>query len=118
MQSDALKDLICTALEDLKGEDLRVLDVRHLTTITDWMVVVSGRSDRHVKSLADAVVDGGRDAGVRPIGVEGQQGGEWVLVDFADVLVHVMLPKVRDFYNLEKLWDIRPGRDSGAAQGG
>jgi ribosome-associated protein len=116
MQSDATRDLVVAAIDDAKGQDLRVLDVRHLTSITDWMVLVSGRSDRHVKALADAVLARCREAGLRPLGVEGQQGGEWVLVDFGDVLVHVMLPRVRDFYNLEKLWDIGPGRASSAAR--
>ncbi|MCC5860345.1 MAG: ribosome silencing factor [Gammaproteobacteria bacterium] len=106
MQSEEIKDLVLAALDDAKGEQVRVLDVRELTSITDWMVVVSGRSDRHVKALSDAVLERARDIGVRPIGVEGQRGGEWVLVDFADVLVHVMLPRIREFYNLEKLWDI------------
>jgi ribosome-associated protein len=117
MQSDSMKDLVVTALEDQKGQDMVVLDVHHLTSMTDWMVIVSGRSDRHVKSLADAVLDKGREAGIKPIGVEGKQEGEWVLVDFADVLVHVMLPRVREFYSLEKLWDIGPRRESGSAQG-
>ena len=117
MQSNALKDLVIAALEDQKAQDMVVLEVAHLTSITDWMVVVSGRSDRHVKSLADAVLEKGREAGIKPIGVEGKQEGEWVLVDFADVLVHVMLPRVREFYNLEKLWDIGPRRESGSAQG-
>lgn len=106
MQGDEIKALVVAALEEAKGEQLRTLDVRDLTSITDWMVIVSGRSDRHVKALADAVLERARDAGVRPIGVEGQRDGEWVLVDFADVLVHVMLPRVRDFYNLEKLWEV------------
>ena len=106
METDALKDLLCAALEDGKAEDMNVLDVRGMTTITDWMVIVSGRSDRHVKALADAVVEAGKVAGCRPAGVEGTQQGEWVLVDFRDVLVHVMLPRVRAFYNLEKLWDL------------
>lgn len=117
MQSEATRDLVVAALDDAKGQDLKVLDVRDLTSITDWMILVSGRSDRHVKALADAVLERGREAGLRPLGVEGQQGGEWVLVDFGDVLLHVMLPRVRDFYNLEKLWDIGPGR-AGAARGG
>lgn len=116
MQSEEIKDLVLAALDDAKGEQVRVLDVRELTSITDWMVVVSGRSDRHVKALSDAVLERARDIGVRPIGVEGQRGGEWVLVDFADVLVHVMLPRIREFYNLEKLWDT--GKTAAAASPG
>ena len=94
------------ALDDLKAEQVHVLDVRHLTTVTDTMVVASGRSDRHVRAIAGAVVEQAKKAGFRPIGVEGQSSGEWVLVDLADVVVHVMLPRVREFYNLEKLWDM------------
>ncbi len=115
MQGEEIKDLVVAALDDAKGEQLSVLDVRELTSITDWMVVVSGRSDRHVKALSDAVLERARAADVRPIGVEGQRGGEWVLVDFADVLVHVMLPRVRDFYNLEKLWEIGKTAAAGSA---
>ena len=101
-----LATLVTTALDDLKGQEITVLDVRHLTSVTDTMVVASGRSDRHVRALADTVVEQCAKAGVRPIGVEGQKSGEWVLVDLGDVVVHVMLPRVREFYNLEKLWDL------------
>jgi ribosome-associated protein len=101
-----LATLVTTALDDLKGQQITVLDVRHLTSVTDTMVVASGRSDRHVRALADTVVEQCAKAGVRPIGVEGQESGEWVLVDLGDVVVHVMLPRVREFYNLEKLWDL------------
>jgi ribosome-associated protein len=106
MEPEQLKDLVVTALEDLKGIDVRVLDVRGMTAITDFMVVVSGTSDRHVKSLARNVLDTARERGVRPFGVEGEQAGEWVLVDLRDVVVHVMRPQMRDFYNLEKLWSV------------
>jgi ribosome-associated protein len=94
------------ALDDLKALDVSVLDVRHLTTVTDTMVVACGRSDRHVRAIADAVVDKCKREGYRPIGVEGKQVGEWVLVDLGDVVVHVMLPRAREFYNLEKLWTL------------
>jgi ribosome-associated protein len=104
MQTEALKKLVVSALEDLKAVDLKVLDVRDMTTITDLMVIASGTSDRHVKSLADHVVTRCKEAGERPLGIEGEQGGEWVLVDIGNVVVHVMQPKVRDYYNLEKLW--------------
>lgn len=102
--------IVSAALEDLKAVDATFLDVKHLTTLTDTMVIVSGRSDRHVRALGAEVVAQCKKAGFRPIGVEGQQGGEWVLVDLGDVVVHVMLPRVREFYNLEKLWDM-PARD-------
>ena len=99
-------EVVAGALDDLKAVDVHVLDVRHLTTVTDTMVVASGRSDRHVRAIAGAVVEHCKKAGFRPLGVEGERSGEWVLVDLADVVVHVMLPRVREFYNLEKLWDM------------
>jgi ribosome-associated protein len=101
-----LATVVTTALDDLKGEQISLLDVRHLTSVTDTMIVVSGRSDRHVRSLANTVVEKCKAAGYRPLGVEGQASGEWVLVDLGDVVVHVMLPRAREFYNLEKLWDL------------
>ena len=108
MQAEALRNLVTTALQDMKGVDIRVLDVRGLTALTDFMVIASGTSDRHVKSLARLVQDEARRAGVKPMGVEGEAEGEWVLVDLRDVVVHVMRPQVRDFYNLEKLWSVGP----------
>jgi ribosome-associated protein len=104
MESERLVDLVTQALEDMKGQQIRVLDVRGKTPLADYMVIASGTSNRHVKSLADTVVVKAKDSGVGVLGVEGQEGQEWVLVDLNDVIVHVMLPKVRDFYNLEKLW--------------
>jgi ribosome-associated protein len=98
--------VVAGALDDLKALDVSLLDVRHLTTVTDTMIVASGRSDRHVRAIADAVVEQCKKEGHRPIGVEGQSVGEWVLVDLGDVVVHVMLPRTREFYNLEKLWDL------------
>lgn len=104
MQTDELLKLVIDALEDLKAQDVKILDVRGKTSITDVLVIASGTSNRHVQSLADNVVVKAKHAGVQPLGVEGTQVGEWVLVDLNDVVVHVMLPRVRDFYNLEKLW--------------
>jgi ribosome-associated protein len=102
----SLGEIVARALADLKADNVHLLDVRHLTTVTDTMVVASGRSDRHVRAIAGAVVEQCKKAGFRPLGVEGERSGEWVLVDLADLVVHVMLPRVREFYNLEKLWDL------------
>jgi ribosome-associated protein len=100
-----LQQIVSSALEDMKAVNVRVLDVRGLTDIADTMVVASGTSDRHVRSIADNVSQKAKAAGFRPLGTEGARDGEWVLVDLADVLVHVMLPRVREFYGLENLWE-------------
>ena len=102
--SKKIADTVVNALENLKARDICVLDVRKMTSITDTMIIASGTSDRQVRALAEEVIEKCKETSERPIGVEGLEGGEWVLVDLADVLVHVMLPKIRDFYNLEKLW--------------
>jgi ribosome-associated protein len=117
MNSEALTDLVIDALDDVKAKDIVRIDVRDLTTVTDFMVVASGTSNRHVKALVDNVAEKAREAGHRPIGVEGEEGGEWVLLDLQDTLVHVMLPKVREFYNLEKLWSISPAGSATASDG-
>jgi ribosome-associated protein len=100
-----LRDVVLGALAELKAVDVRALDVRGITDITDTMVVASGTSDRHVKSIADRVVQRCKEAGFRPYGMEGERDGEWVLLDLQDVVLHVMLPRVREFYALEKLWE-------------
>ncbi|HEX5056880.1 MAG TPA: ribosome silencing factor [Gammaproteobacteria bacterium] len=105
MQLAKLTKLVVGALEDLKALDLKVLDVRTMTSVTDTMIIVSGTSTRHVKAMADSVFEKAAAAGHRPLGVEGEKEGEWVLVDLGDIVVHIMLPQTRDFYNLEKLWD-------------
>jgi ribosome-associated protein len=105
-QGDKLLVLVMDALEELKGVDIRIMDVGGLTSITDHMVIASGTSTRHVKSLADNVTRKTRQAGYRALGVEGEQAAEWVLVDLGDVVVHVMIPRVREFYALEKLWSV------------
>jgi ribosome-associated protein len=101
----ALEKLALKALEDLKAVNIRVLDVRGLTDVADTMIVASGTSDRHVRAIAENVVVKTKEAGRRPMGTEGRQDGEWVLIDLQDVLVHVMLPRVREFYALEQLWE-------------
>ncbi len=117
MNSEALTDLVVDALDDVKAKDIVRLDVRDMTTVTDYMVVASGTSNRHVKALVDNVAEKAKKAGHRPIGIEGEDGGEWVLLDLQDTLVHVMLPTVREFYNLEILWSISPTGDATACDG-
>ncbi len=104
MQAKKIQQLIQRALTDAKGQNIRVLDVRKIAGFTDYMVIASGTSNRHVATLAEKVVDKLRGRGLRPIGVEGKEFGDWVLIDFGDVVTHVMRPQTRDFYNLEKLW--------------
>jgi ribosome-associated protein len=89
----------------MKAVNVKVLDVRGLTDIADTLIVASGTSDRHVRSIAEAVIDQAKRNGFRPLGTEGEREGEWVLVDLQDIVIHVMLPRVREFYGLERLWD-------------
>jgi ribosome silencing factor RsfS/YbeB/iojap len=104
----ALVKTVTAALDDMKAVNVKVLDVRGVTDVADCMVIASGNSDRHVRSIADRVVERTKAAGFRPLGVEGNRDGEWVLVDLNDVIVHVMLPRVREFYGLESLWEPAP----------
>jgi ribosome-associated protein len=117
MNSEQLSDLVVDALEQVKAQDIIKLDVRNMTSVTDYMIVASGTSQRHVKALADAVADKARLAGHKPAGIEGTEGSEWVLLDLQDALVHVMLPRVREFYNLEKLWALTPAAELAATDG-
>ena len=113
MQLDVLQKIVVAALEEVKAQDIKVLDVRGIASFTDLMVVASGSSTRQVKALADKVIEKCTAAGVRPLGVEGQREAEWVLVDLNDIVLHVMLPQTRDFYNLEKLWSVDSARALG-----
>lgn len=106
--SQKLEKIVVDALDDLKGQEIKTLDVTGLSDVMDLMVIVTGSSNRHVKSLANNVVEDAKQAGIRPIGVEGMDAGEWVLVDYGDTVIHVMLQSQRDFYELEKLWSIEP----------
>ncbi|MBI2384204.1 MAG: ribosome silencing factor [Gammaproteobacteria bacterium] len=106
MKLPPLTKTVIAAVEDLKALDIKVLDVRSLTSIADWMVICTGTSNRHVKAIADNVVEKAKERGTRPRGVEGTQQSEWVLVDLGDVIVHVMQAQTRAFYQLEKLWDM------------
>ncbi len=103
---EALLVHIRAALEEIKSRDTVEIDVRGKTSIADYLVVTSGTSTRHVKSIADEVVKHAKKTGVMPLGVEGEREAEWVLVDLGDVIVHVMLPRVREFYALERLWTV------------
>ena len=108
MQTEQLKQLVIDSLEEMKGNDIVVLDVRGNTSVTDFMVIASGTSNRHVASMANNVVVNVKEQGVRPLGVEGQAGSEWVLVDLGDIVVHIMQPATRQFYDLERLWSDLP----------
>jgi len=106
MQVETLRDLVVETLEDMKAADISVLDVRGKTSITDYFIIASGTSDRHVKSMAEAVAFQSKQAGQAPIGMEGVTEGEWALVDLNGVVLHAMQSKVRDYYQLEKLWSV------------
>ncbi len=105
LRATPLENLVTTALDDMKAVNVKVLNVRGLTDIADTFVIASGNSDRHVKSIADRVIQSAKAAGFRTHGLEGARDSEWVLVDLNDVIVHVMLPRTREFYGLERLWE-------------
>lgn len=108
MSLNKLERLVVAALEDLKGRDIKTLNVSKLCDFTDIMVFCSGTSNRHVKSLANNVIDAVKKQDFHPIGIEGKEEGEWVLVDLGDIVIHVMLPKTRELYQLEQLWGMQP----------
>lgn len=110
MQIEELAQLVENALEELKAKDVIRIDVREHTSVTDFMIIASGTSNRHVNALSDNVIEKAKEAGRKPLGVEGKGSGEWVLVDLADVVVHVMQPATREFYDLERLWQSAESR--------
>ena len=116
LTSDQLRDLVISALEDLKAIDIQQISVAGQNPLTDLFVVASGNSTRHVKSMAEKLVLKSKAAGCAPLGVEGAREGVWVLVDLNDVVVHLMLPQTRAFYNLEKLWEISTRQRSSASR--
>ncbi|ADV28067.1 iojap-like protein [Pseudoxanthomonas suwonensis 11-1] len=112
---DQLLAAVRAAVEEIKAKDVVEIDVRGKTSVADHLVIASGTSTRHVKSIADEVVKFAKNLGAMPLGVEGEREAEWVLVDLGDVIVHVMLPRVREFYALERLWSVgdqKPGVDA------
>lgn len=109
MNSKKLVDLVVTTLEDKKGQDIACLEVSELTPMTDFMVIVTGTSSTHIKSLADDVIVSVKEAGATVTGTEGREQSEWVLVDLGSVLVHFMLAPTRSHYSLEDLWNFKPG---------
>ncbi len=110
MQIDDLVKAIEGALDELKAKDVVRIDVRELTGVTDYMLIASGNSNRQVSALADNVIEKAKELGVRPLGMEGKDSGEWVLVDLGDIVVHIMQPETRQFYDLERLWQSAESR--------
>ncbi len=104
MTTKELARIVINALEDLKAVDIKSLDVKKLTSITDMMIIASGKSDRQVKALADKTIEAVNKKRIKPLGVEGQLQGDWVLIDLGDIIVHIMRPAIREYYQLEKLW--------------
>lgn len=115
MNSQELTTLALEALEDLKGVDTVVIDIKDKSSIADAMLVATGTSQRHVVSLAEHVRQKSKQAGVAPLGMEGEGGSEWVLLDLGDVIVHVMTAETREYYALEKLWSVGPGEHKSSA---
>ncbi len=109
---EALRQLILNAIDDMKGENILELDVIGKTSVTDKMIIVSGTSSRHVKSIASHIAAEAKKTGSKLLGMEGEDQGEWVLVDLGDIVVHVMQPQVRQFYDLEKLWSFDDDMDA------
>ena len=116
MQTEELLEIVKTTLDENKGGDIKVIDVRGRTSVTDYMVLATGTSERHLRALSDHVLDAVKKRDFKPLGVEGKQAGDWVLVDLGDVVVHVMSAQTRAFYQLEKLWEtVYSGRSAASA---
>lgn len=109
LTTDKLQALVIQALEDLKAENINFLDLQGVSGFTDRMVFASGNSNRHVKSIAESVIEASKAANHKPLGVEGDDIGDWILVDLGDIVVHVMLPETREFYDIERLWSDQAG---------
>ena len=116
MKVEELKLLVIDALEDIKADDITVLDVKEMTDVTDYMIIATGKSTRQVKALAVQVSMQAKAAGIPPLGMEGEDIGEWALVDLGDVITHVMTPQMRTTYNLEKLWSVSDETDQVLAE--
>ena len=114
LSSAQLRQLVVSTLEDLKAIDIQDLDVSGISPLTDYFVIASGNSTRHVKAMGEKLAVLAKQSGIPPLGIEGQRQGEWVLLDLNDVIVHLMLPQTRAFYNLEKLWEASAGQRSSA----
>ncbi|MFK7891377.1 MAG: ribosome silencing factor [Granulosicoccus sp.] len=112
MNSQDVIEMAATALEDMKGVDVTIIDIVGKSSIADAMIVATGTSQRHVRSLAESVRLSAKEANHPPLGVEGADSSDWVLVDLGDVIVHVMTPEKREFYSLEKLWSVGPGEEA------
>lgn len=112
MQIEQLRELVRNALEEIKARDITEIDVRGKSSVTDYMVIASGTSRRHVMSVAHELLEKVKEAGVRPLGTEGQEVGDWILVDLGDLVVHVMMPDARSFYDLERLWQMEDDAES------
>lgn len=104
MELEQLQELVLKALDDMKARDVQTLDVRGKSTVTELMIIATGTSTRHVRSISDNVAVEAKNAGEQPLGVEGQRDTDWMLVDLNNIIVHIMLPEARDLYSLEKLW--------------
>ena len=112
MNPDELKALVLNAVEDVKAFDINFVDVQGRSSVTDILLFASGRSDRQVKSIANNIIIEAKKAGIQPLGVEGLNSGDWVLVDLGDIVAHIMLPQVRDYYGIERMWEADEAEDS------